>query len=579
MVIKSLYSFIKDKKLGTKVSLQTLAEEFIQKHQETPTIFIDCSNIHILYHFNNKYSKYGWNWNMIVKRFKIFVRNLREIGIEPKVYFRGKFGGFDAKKWINWVETDYNIACKIYESIDSNEKSDIKTLNYDLTYFRFILKYECKCQVYNIIENIYPKLADIAAKQDNCLGIISMNLEYILFDTKPYFTFYKMDFDNLSTDMLNASELIRETSLNLSQLKLLSCLLGNELIPKEKMLPFYEIINYVSITPSEQVQKVIELIRRNNWSGSFDELPEISRVTGIEEEFLHKGLSSYQICFQNNTDEDDSYPSSQILKTIEEKWKRSEVPSGFYDIVKRHIFVDKSNLEDSMDGTFPRTALLYRPMRQKMYRVIFGNDNVVVNEWCMYDQSNYDEADEVTIHEERFDGFIPPLDELLSNNIELQTTRWKLFLYCLDIQISMETLQKLNPSHVSLCCILNYMLKNGVKLKKRELMAFICQALHPLNENKRLLNWMNVEFSSTTLRLCNLLERGIYNLMYIVTACGFPFRLNGVMPWKIFNRKIFLHVYEELHKENGIETVSKGLERNAKLFRSLVDIVIADMNT
>ncbi|XP_067133693.1 constitutive coactivator of peroxisome proliferator-activated receptor gamma-like [Centruroides vittatus] len=387
-----------------------------------------------------------------------------------------------------------------------------------------------------------------------------------------------MDFDYLSTYLLNSSDLIRVTGLNLSQLKLLCCLLGNELIPKEMLLSFYEVNNYDSISPAEQVKKVIELIRRNNWSGSFDELLEISRVTGIEEESLRKRLSSYQICSENNTDEDDSY-QSQILKTIEEKWKRSEVPSGFYDILKGHIFVDKSNLEDSMDGRFPRTALLYRPMRQKMYRVIFGNDNVIVNEWCMYDQPNYDEPDEVTIHEERFDGCIPPLDELLSNNKELETTRWKLFLYCLEIQIPLETLQKLNPSHVCLCCILNYMLKNGVKLKKEELLAFICQALHPLKENRRLLNEMNVTFSSTTLRLCNLLERGIYNLMYIVTACGFPFCLNAVMPWEIFDRKIFLHVYEELHKENGIETVSRGLEKNAKLFRSLVDIVIADVNT
>lgn len=565
MVITGIFMYMKRNGLYKKVSINDLAENLRKEENETIKLLIDFSGFKYLPYICDN-CQYGWEWNLVIERLKKFVGNLREIKVEPIFYFRFAFGCFDKEKWKYWVTNDNKKIKDIFHSLKEYGYSSKNCFPHGEVYFLFILKYECDVEIYKLTDDGYSELAEHARKQEDCLGILSVHPDYLIFDTKLLLSLAKLDFSSLSTEMYIHSQLVRKINLTGSQLMLLSCLAGNSVINYTKLLSFHQKIGYEHGKTKNilSIDLIANYIKKNNWMGNIDELPQIAKITGIDEELLRKAFTSYSKLAETDTSDNEKYVDfSNELNLLKEKRIHSEVPPAIYGILKNQTYFEGSNFQDICDSSIPPFALIYREMRQKMYRVLFNNKNVMIEEWCFHNGSNLDQPDMVGIHEEEFSGEIPSLVELLSENENMEEIRWKLFSYCVGIEVSV--LRNVDPSLLSLYCILNYLLIFGVELKEWELKVFICQAVHPKGNDAQYLENLEVNYSPRIVQLDDLYQKGIYNLMHVLTVCGFPFRLENVMPWKVFNRKLFVYLYNQMEENPRIE---ETLDRNVDAITS-----------
>lgn len=64
------------------------------------------------------------------------------------------------------------------------------------------------------------------------------------------------------------------------------------------------------------------------------------------------------------------------------------------------------------------------------------------------------------------------------------------------------------------------------------------------------------------MHLASLFVRGLSVLIAANSACGFPFKMVGLMPWEVFDGKLFHAKYLQSH--NGC-TMEDLLEKNVRI--------------
>ncbi|XP_067133697.1 constitutive coactivator of peroxisome proliferator-activated receptor gamma-like [Centruroides vittatus] len=574
MVITGGFKYLKSRDLCHEIYFHDLVEYHKKTSSEKPILLVDCSRIQFV-KFLNPDSRYGWEWHTVIRQFKKFVAYLSDIAIRPIFYFQEK--EFKEANWKYWIDANNQSIRKVFDSL-KNESSDIRMLRScsskqfvppGQSYLRYVIKYECNSEVYNTTDNHYAELANIAKNHENCLGILSMNVDYIIFDTKPLFSMKKLSFYRMATEMYLHHDFAKVINLDLQQMKLLCCLVGNDTIPLNDLKHFHEKIGYVHERERDSLllNTVAKVIKEKEWSGDHLQFGEIAKSAGIDEKELRRSMSFYEIGSNSEKYVDDQSQLWTNIDIIREKWNACEIPPGFYTLLRDRIFVDKANFEDYDDDSLPSCALVYREMRQKMYRILFSKD-VTVKEWCYYKGANLDEPDEVEVHKDVFDDDIPSLEDLISEDEEMKRIRWDLLQFCLGTNMPCEKLQNMSPSLLSLCFILHYLLKQGTKLHHWEMKAFVAQALVDFNHKNEFL----IRYTPRIIHLSELLQKGMYNLMYVITACGYPYPLVNALPWRSFNKKIFAWLYNRFLNERTEEIFNYNKEL-LKTFNEMLEIV------
>ncbi|XP_067143059.1 uncharacterized protein [Centruroides vittatus] len=505
------------------------------------TMIVDFSGIHKMKYFN-MHLPYMCNHHILIAQVKNFVNSLRSINIEPQFYFKGALQGFEESRQNTSITDDNQIAWNLLLWFRNNFKfipdyyADNK-FGKIYSIFRYILKYECQCHVLIVRKNFFSKLATIARGDDACLGILTTNPEYLIYDTKPIFRFTELQFNSTIIEMYDPKEFFTKLSLNRSQLKLLSCLQREKFAIRLANLENDNVL---------LLENTINIIKENNWNGDEHDMSSVSEITGISENLLRRKVKMYGM---SDTDVDELY-HNELLTYIEQKWTVCEMPAKIYFLLKNQKYIENMNFGDFADPSLPFSVCLYRPMRRKMYRVLFRGGNVYIMELWFYNTVNLRWTSLISSHYIKYNDYIPPLEQLLSDEECMIPIRWKLFAYCLGTNITIETLRQVKPTLLSFCCLVNYMIRNGVVLYLCELNALILQAILVSNNCDSYKD--NVVLNPRQIHLSRLYERGMYNLMHVLAACGFPFSLEHVMHWKCFDITVFVNVYNELIW--GIET-------------------------
>lgn len=67
-----------------------------------------------------------------------------------------------------------------------------------------------------------------------------------------------------------------------------------------------------------------------------------------------------------------------------------------------------------------------------------------------------------------------------------------------------------------------------------------------------------VQVDSRAVHLGAVLVRGLTTLLMANSACGFPFRMDDLMPWKVFDGKLFQEKYQKSHQSCSLEELLEG---------------------
>ncbi|XP_077014062.1 constitutive coactivator of peroxisome proliferator-activated receptor gamma isoform X6 [Tamandua tetradactyla] len=248
-----------------------------------------------------------------------------------------------------------------------------------------------------------------------------------------------------------------------------------------------------------------------------------------------------------------------------------------------------NTLEDELDQALPSQAFIYRPVRQRVYSLIFGDcrDGAgacsTVKEWFVYSGNPLKHPDLVKPLQMDIPGGTPSLKRLwLNQEPGIQGLRFDTLLACFNLSSAREELQTLENPFKALCCLLIYLfvqaepwkltseakksqarradppvhVKRVDSLCLEDLHAFIAQAVCLQGKSTSQLVSLQLDYvNSRAVQLGSLLVRGLTTLILVNSTCGFPLRMNDFMPWNIFDGKLFHHKYLQAEKGYTVEVL------------------------
>uniref|UniRef100_A0A4X1VSF8 Constitutive coactivator of peroxisome proliferator-activated receptor gamma n=1 Tax=Sus scrofa TaxID=9823 RepID=A0A4X1VSF8_PIG len=217
----------------TVVNFKDLAEQHRSRHPGgTPTIVVDAMCC-LRYWYTPDSWICGGQWREYFSALREFVKTFTAVGIKLIFFFDGMVEQNKRDEWVKRRLKNNREIARIFHYIKSKEQPgrNMFFIPSGLAVFtRFALKtlgQETRCS----LQEADYEVASYGLQND-CLGILGEDTDYLIYDTCPYFSISELCLDSLDTVMLCREKLCQSLGLGLSDLPLLACLLGNDVIPE-----------------------------------------------------------------------------------------------------------------------------------------------------------------------------------------------------------------------------------------------------------------------------------------------------------------------------------------------------------
>uniref|UniRef100_A0A803YB00 Family with sequence similarity 120 member B n=1 Tax=Meleagris gallopavo TaxID=9103 RepID=A0A803YB00_MELGA len=249
---------------------------------------------------------------------------------------------------------------------------------------------------------------------------------------------------------------------------------------------------------------------------------------------------------------------------------------AIFNILSNGELECSNSLEDDCDTEIPGQALIYRPARQHIYSVLLESEGdgacPVVKEWFVYCGNPLQQPDLIQPVQPSIPGGTPNLKTLwFAKGPDVEKQRYSTFLACFHLQDAMEELQALEAPVAAFCCLLTYLMLQVSSLSLEDLNAFVALVLCLRGKSAaELASLQLMQVDSRAVHLGAVLVRGLTTLLMANSACGFPFRMDDLMPWKVFDGKLFQEKYQKSHRSCSLEELLEGNVSNYILLESFV---------
>ncbi|KFR13141.1 Constitutive coactivator of peroxisome proliferator-activated receptor gamma, partial [Opisthocomus hoazin] len=223
-----------------------------------------------------------------------------------------------------------------------------------------------------------------------------------------------------------------------------------------------------------------------------------------------------------------------------------------------------NSLEDECDREIPGQALIYRPARQHIYAVLLesgkGGAYPLVKEWFVYFGNPLQQPELIQPVQPSVPGGTPNLKTLwFAKGPDVEKQRYSTFLACFHLEDGMEELQALEAPVAAFCCLLAYLMMQVSTLSLEDLNAFVAVILCLRGKSAAQLAGLQLaQVDSRAVHLGAVFVRGLTTLLMANSACGFPFRMEDLMPWEVFDGKLFQEKYQQSHQGCSLEELLEG---------------------
>ncbi|KAM4040931.1 constitutive coactivator of peroxisome proliferator-activated receptor gamma isoform 2-T3 [Anomaloglossus baeobatrachus] len=602
MGIRGLQSFAQNSCLNvcSMVSLRTMVTSYKSSYPDcVPTIVVDAMGCLRSWYTPDAWI-HGGQWKEYLASLQRFIAAFQSAGIHLVFVFDGVIEQKKRTEWVRRRMHDSMEVSKIFHVIKSSRQQPGRNMFFIpsgiSTFTRFALKALGQEIICSQVEGDYEVAA--YALKHNCLGILGEDSDYLIFKTAPYFSINKLCLDKLITLMYCRESFCGELGLRMVDLPLLACLLGNDIISGNMVAQFHSKCLSGYRSQSNERNKRANVIRAvATFISQIQLLPqglkEVEKMLppGFTLNLLKKGIESYILPQQNSPwlpGSPQSYPyctdksrtsicqDQEILQiAIEEHYKGDNVM-----ICNVLCFgeSDCSNtLEDETDPHIPCQALVYRSARQHTYAILLGTGNGSpdtspgVHEWYVYHGNMLQKPEFVPAVPLSIPGGTPTARELwLSENPDIQRRRFYACMACFHVERWTEGLRSLDSQLAATCCLLIYLTVQVESLTLTDVEAFLAQALClPGTSESQLCSLQLPYVDSRAVHLAFLFLRGLITLMACNSACGYPFNMLDLMPWKTFDGKLFHQKYLLCHDHRPVDVIFEKSEPLINEFRRL----------
>ncbi|NWW82991.1 F120B protein, partial [Climacteris rufus] len=237
---------------------------------------------------------------------------------------------------------------------------------------------------------------------------------------------------------------------------------------------------------------------------------------------------------------------------------------SIFNILSNGEIECSNSLEDDYDTEIPGQALIYRPARQHIYSVLLdsgkGGAYPLVKEWFVYFGNPLKQPELIQPVQPSVTGGTPNLKTLwFAKGPDVEKQRYSTFLACFHLQDEMEELQALEAPVAGFCCLVAYLMMQVSSLSLEDLNAFVALILCLKGKSAAQLTSLQLaQVDSRAVHLGAVLIRGLTTLLMANSACGFPFRMEDLMPWTVFDGKLFQEKYQQSHRGCSVEELLEG---------------------
>ncbi|KAF7387471.1 hypothetical protein HZH68_013148 [Vespula germanica] len=283
----------------------------------------------------------------------------------------------------------------------------------------------------------------------------------------------------------------------------------------------------------------------------------------------------------------------EVMRTASERHQKGLMSPHIYQILIAGEIKLPVLLEDENHREFPSIHLIYRPVRQMVYAILFNLHHrmylatkskekgdsekievpdVIIKEW-VWSKSNPYQTPEL-VKAEQIGWGVPTIQRLwFGTGIDDKRRRLRGFLTCMRSDTPLMLNTAYVPQHfLVMACVLRYVMSFSDKIKilrRQELDAFIAQAFSPELMNAQYLQDLQLPLvTSRGVQLASLFMAGVETALLANDACGAPIPWLMCCPWLYFDGKLFHHTLARATiAKNLLELCSGHIERVVKVER------------
>ncbi|XP_025973012.1 constitutive coactivator of peroxisome proliferator-activated receptor gamma isoform X5 [Dromaius novaehollandiae] len=541
----------------TMVNLKEMAERHRINHPDFPPVIVVDAMSCVRYWYTPESWVCGGQWQEYLANLENFIEAFMAAGIKLVFYFDGVVEEKKRDEWIKRRLQNNKEITRIFQFIKTHRKQPGREMfvipSALPTFTRFALKSLGQKTICSLQEADFEVAA--YGLQHNCMGILGQDSDYLIYNTSPYFSIEKLCLDRLVTVMYSREDLCRVLGLSMTHLPLFACLLGNDIVPESllegfwhKCLVIYPVKNKGYSRRTNILLAVANYISKVPCSyGSLKDLENMLPL-GSDKTLLYRGMESYLLPGQQSPwippnvtniqmfsiqQETAMCQDKEIFQLAKEQHIQSE-NYAIFNILSNGEIECSNSLEDECDTEIPGQALIYRPARQHIYSVLLESGK----------------------------GGTPNLKTLwFAKGPDVEKQRYSTFLACFHLQDMMEELQALEAPVAGFCCLLTYLILQVNSLSLEDLNAFVALILCLKGKTAAQLAGLQLaQVDSRAVHLGTVFIRGLTTLLMANSACGFPFRMDDLMPWKMFDGKLFQEKYQQSHRGCSLEELLEGSE-------------------
>ncbi|CAL4059145.1 unnamed protein product, partial [Meganyctiphanes norvegica] len=244
------------------------------------------------------------------------------------------------------------------------------------------------CQVHTSLDECDKTVADYA-KKHGAMGILGQDSDYVIYNTAHYyFSINHLNLETLDTTVYDRASMCRFLEINIDQLPLLSCLIGNDIIHQEHLTLFHKQALKEAHArghhsrsnrppPEILIPKVAGFIK--DQAGPMDQintqLPNLAKAVfhdAMRAGMLEAGLKMYKMD-PDSVEEfdperiDDS--SMDILDRVRQRHVNSLLGRHLYTVMRGEPYESSTTLED-YSGNLPSGVIILQTLRARIYRTL-----------------------------------------------------------------------------------------------------------------------------------------------------------------------------------------------------------------
>uniref|UniRef100_W5NEK6 Family with sequence similarity 120 member B n=1 Tax=Lepisosteus oculatus TaxID=7918 RepID=W5NEK6_LEPOC len=327
MGVKGLQGFVENACPGTcvAVNLKEMAEQRRRARPGRPPTLVVDGTACLRHWYSCAAWVHGGQWREYTRVLESFAGAFAEAGIRLVFVFDG---AVEEAKRAEWAQRrlrhgrEIRGAFRYVKAHGRQPGREMFCLPSGLaTFSRFALKAlgaETRCSV----READYEIAGYAALHD-CMGILGQDTDFLIYDSVPYLSVSQLRLERMETVLFSRENLCRALRLRQSDLPLLACILGNDVVPqgrleglRNKCLAAYRQKHPGASTPADKVLAVADFISSHCCSrGGISELP----LSEADQAVLEQGVQMYLLPNQQSpwVPSGSEPPSSESMNSLE----------------------------------------------------------------------------------------------------------------------------------------------------------------------------------------------------------------------------------------------------------------------